>query len=264
VALPGLRLIAAGVAAGSGELREDLDSEVLTGFCTALSQADPDDDRVLARLYWAAERAGRRRRAQEATLAQRSGRELPSSTEPRPPTGHPDLVLAAAVRAGVLTGLQAELICQTRLEKRHLREVAAEFGLTLEQLRRRRRTRLRLFGKAVREDKASDADCYARDLQLDAGPRQGRGVRLSGDQRHGLGSAACGAARVCRGAQRRDRAGLHRWVGVLVRNYGQGHGHRVGRLRRVRPRGGRKVPGQCRAAHRSLPQGQAHQLGPGP
>ena len=42
----------------------------------------------------------------------------------------------------------------------------------------------------------------------------------------------------------------------------QEHGHRLGRVRGVRPRGGQELPGQHRAAHRPLPQGQARRLRP--
>ena len=60
--------------------------------------------------------------------------------------------------------------------------------------------------------------------------------------------------------QRRDHPGLHRRRRVRLRHRGQGHGHRRGRARRVRARGRREVPGQRRAAHRPLPQGQAGRL----
>jgi hypothetical protein len=197
VALPGLRRIAARVAAGSGELREDLDSEVLAGFCTALTQADPDGDRLLNRLYWAAERAGRRRRAQETTAAERGGRDLPSSTAPRPPSGHPDLVLAAAVRDGVLTQLQAELIGQTRLDRRPLREVAAEFGLTYEQLRRRRRTGERNLVAALTTTPDNDEE------HAEGGCRSGAQFRGSGGCGTGEGAPRPGHGRSCRDRGRR-------------------------------------------------------------
>ena len=48
----------------------------------------------------------------------------------------------------------------------------------------------------------------------------------------------------------------------LVRPDRQGHGHRRGRVRRVRHRGRQEVPGQHRAAHRPLPEGQARRVRP--
>ena len=62
--------------------------------------------------------------------------------------------------------------------------------------------------------------------------------------------------------QRRHRPGLHRRRGVPLRPDGQEHGHRLGRVRGVRRRGGQELPGQHRAAHRPLPQGQARRLRP--
>ena len=50
--------------------------------------------------------------------------------------------------------------------------------------------------------------------------------------------------------------------GVPLRAQHQEHGDRLGRLRGVRARGGEELPGQHRAAHRPLPQGQARRLRP--
>ena len=60
----------------------------------------------------------------------------------------------------------------------------------------------------------------------------------------------------------RDHPGLHRWRGVPLRPVGEEHGHRLGRVRGVRRRGREELPGQHRAAHRPLPQGQARRLRP--
>ena len=50
---------------------------------------------------------------------------------------------------------------------------------------------------------------------------------------------------------------------VPVRPDDQGHGHRLGRARGLRARGRQEVPGQRRAAHRPLPQGQARRASSG-
>ena len=57
------------------------------------------------------------------------------------PWGHPDFVLAAAVRRGVLTAAQAELIGRSRLERIPLARIAAELGVTRSALCHRRRGR---------------------------------------------------------------------------------------------------------------------------
>ena len=70
------------------------------------------------------------------------------------------------------------------------------------------------------------------------------------------------AAGLRRRGQRRHHPGLDRRRGVPLRPERQEHGHRLGRVRGVRRRGGQELPGQHRAAHRPLPQGQARRLRP--
>ena len=65
-----------------------------------------------------------------------------------------------------------------------------------------------------------------------------------------------------RGRERRHHPGLDRRRGVPLRPDGQEHGGRLGRVRGVRRRGGEELPGQHRAAHRPLPQGQARRVRP--
>ena len=77
-----------------------------------------------------------------------------------------------------------------------------------------------------------------------------------------VADAERGAAGVRRGGERRHHPGLHRRRRVPLRPDRQGHGHRLGRARRVRPRGREELPGQHRAAHRPLPEGQARRLRP--
>jgi hypothetical protein len=58
---------------------------------------------------------------------------------PALPWGHPDFVLAAAVRKKILTQGQAELIGRTRLEGIPLRVIAAETGTSHSALCNRRK-----------------------------------------------------------------------------------------------------------------------------
>lgn len=128
VALPGLRKAAGELATGySGDV-EDIDSEMLAGFTARLKTLDPDAGALAPRLVWAAQRAGARLRAAEWDYAART---VPrwESREPRQPDhGHPDLVLAEAVRDGVLTVDEAALIASTRLDGMHVHEAAEELG----------------------------------------------------------------------------------------------------------------------------------------
>ncbi|MCO1575210.1 hypothetical protein M8C13_05480 [Crossiella sp. SN42] len=133
MALPGLRAAAGHLAFGyTGEV-DDLDAEVLAGFCDRLKTIDPDAGNLAARLIWAAQRAGARLRAKEWDGQTRM---VPwrDAAMPTAPARHPDLVLAAAIRDGILTLREATIIGATRLEGQKLRDLAPRFGLTYRQI----------------------------------------------------------------------------------------------------------------------------------
>jgi hypothetical protein len=113
IAMPGLRRALGSLAAAYRGDAADLQAEVLTGFLAAVRALDPDDlDRVplASRLCWAAWRAGQQHACADAGWASRR-RDLAEWRDgPGLPWGHPDLVLAAAVREGILTTEQAGLI----------------------------------------------------------------------------------------------------------------------------------------------------------
>jgi hypothetical protein len=114
IALPGLRRAAARLAHAPS--RADVEADLLVGFLAALPAVDVTRPGVCGRLVNAALIHARGRvREQEATAAGEA-RTVPASAVPRPPVGHPDLVLARAVRQKVITVGEAELIGATRLE----------------------------------------------------------------------------------------------------------------------------------------------------
>ena len=138
VALPGLRRVAARLVADyPGVDVVEVDAEVLTGFLDALAQLDVATGHLPGRLCWAAYRAGRAACRREASAAARRGRSVFSAAPPRP-WGHPDMVLAEAVAAGVIGPFHAELISATRLGGVYLPALAAELGSDAHSLRRRR------------------------------------------------------------------------------------------------------------------------------
>jgi len=142
VALPGLYRAAASLTAAGRTDPADLETEVLTGFLTALRQLDPDDlDGIplASRLIWAAYRAGARLAwADAAWAARRSDLSEDGSGPPPRPWGHPDFVLAAAVCRGVITAADAELIGASRLEGIPLRRLSARDRTRHDSLCRRR------------------------------------------------------------------------------------------------------------------------------
>ncbi|WP_328869603.1 hypothetical protein OHT76_05485 [Streptomyces sp. NBC_00287] len=107
----------------------DVQAEVLSGFLSALATIDVDRPRILVRLRWAAYRAG------FAALSEALDAPVPvagefRSTPPKAPWGHPDLVLARAVRHSVLTSTEADLIGSTRLEDTLVADWAERHGTT--------------------------------------------------------------------------------------------------------------------------------------
>jgi hypothetical protein len=159
VALPGLRRQAASLAAVYCGDPADLQAEVLTGFLAAMRALDLDDLETIAlpaRLYWAARHAGRALVYADADYASHR-RDLGDWQDgPALPWGHPDLVLAAAVRRGVLTAAQAELIGRNRLEGVPLAQIAAERGISHSNLCNQRRRAEKAITEAIRKDFLAD------------------------------------------------------------------------------------------------------------
>jgi hypothetical protein len=152
VAMPGLRRAAGNLAAAYGGDPADLQAEVLAGFLAAVRALDLDDlDQVplASRLCWAAWRAGQRMASADAGWAARR-RDLAGWQDgPDLPWGHPDFVLAAAVRRGILTPGQAELIGWNRLEGIPLAQIAAETGISHSALCNRRKRAEKAITNAI-------------------------------------------------------------------------------------------------------------------
>ena len=142
VALPGLR-------AAAHRLRRvhrgDAEAEVLFGFLTALRVIDLGQPRVCPRLCNAAYTAARAALRASEPAASGEANFAPGSVLPPSPFGHPDFVIARAVRAGVITAREADLIGATRLEDVSLADYARRLGRTpaaVYQIRARAEARL--------------------------------------------------------------------------------------------------------------------------
>jgi hypothetical protein len=137
LALPGLRKLAGSLARGWHGDPADLDAELLTALLEALRALDPDRPRIALRLWRAARSAGIRLRHADAACG---GRHVPAeeSSAPPPPAGHPDFVLADAVRQEVITAGEAALIGATRLEDVTLTAAAGQLGICYETAKVRR------------------------------------------------------------------------------------------------------------------------------
>jgi hypothetical protein len=137
LALPGLRRLAGQLARGYDGDPADLDAEMLTAFLDALKCIDPDRSRIALRLWRAARSAGIKLRHADALHAGRHTPAEESSLPPRP-YGHPDFVLADAVRQDVITAAEAELIGATRLEGLALADAADNLEISYNAAKNRR------------------------------------------------------------------------------------------------------------------------------
>ncbi|MFL1377331.1 hypothetical protein [Nocardiopsis protaetiae] len=132
---------------------QDVQEEMLLAFVVAVRTADTTWNRLPWALCCRARRAGIR--ARKDAFAQH-----PTTAQPEPPTtatpaGNPDQVLTRAVRAGVLTADEAEVINRTRLEHLPLTRLAAERRASYWSLVKRRARAEKRLTEAIRSGRLS-------------------------------------------------------------------------------------------------------------
>ena len=142
--LPGLLRVRQRLATWNALGRDDLDAELLAGVWEAATAVGPSSAGVAARLV---NRARRRALTAVRRAADWAGRSEPLSTEMAEPehehSGGPEEVLSEAVRAGVISGEEAELF---RATHGTIGKVRARMGVTVYGAQnRRRRARQRLL-----------------------------------------------------------------------------------------------------------------------
>lgn len=168
MALPALAGAAQWIGARYRGDRADAHASVLAGFIEALAKVDLEDPAIVVRLAWAARRAG------QAALEESLDAPLPVDTAfhsavPRPPYGHPDLVLAQAVADDALTPTEAELISATRLGDTSVTEWAREHGAQLHAaFKARSRAEERLVAWLHEHGRGAESDDPVADAAVDA------------------------------------------------------------------------------------------------
>jgi hypothetical protein len=116
--------------------QDDLAAEVVAAFLTHLAVIDLERTGIMVRMRWAVWRA--------TVKAAMAGAEAPvpnamvGSMPPAVPCAHPDVALARAERAGVITSAEADLIGMTRLDEVALVEAAECLGITANAAKIRR------------------------------------------------------------------------------------------------------------------------------
>jgi hypothetical protein len=132
--MPGLKHIGGKLGARYPGDRNDLDSEILEGFLEALDLADPGAPKIYGRLYWAAFRRGHEACNRETRLVLCRSMLTETTANLRPLGGHPDLVLAGAMLAGVVTPQQADLVSDVLLDHRERSAAAVRRGMSRDQV----------------------------------------------------------------------------------------------------------------------------------
>ena len=137
VLLPGLRRAVWPLVQACPAKADDIEAEALAAFLAAVARCQPGRPRLASRLCWLARIGATRLLRAELAEQARPGSEPVSAAPPRP-WGHPDLVLAKAVRAGVICASDAELISATRIGDTDLAEAAERLGLAYWACHKRR------------------------------------------------------------------------------------------------------------------------------
>lgn len=127
---------------------DDLQAELVCGLIEAIATIGPGIEKLAAKLLSRAETHTRRvaypsrddhqaRAVSWEQLDDPAAAEVSLGVRPRP-SGHPDLVLAAAVAAGIISKELAEVISATYLGREPAKQVAARYGMSVSAMRTHR------------------------------------------------------------------------------------------------------------------------------
>ncbi len=137
VVLPGFRRAAVPLGKAMPGRVLDLEAEMLAALVETIGTVPARADRLAARLVWPSVRAGHRFVARERGWREWEAPHASLEAPLRVPQ-HPDLVLEAAVAAGVVTPREAELVGESRVGEVPLRVLARRWGVPYDALRKRR------------------------------------------------------------------------------------------------------------------------------
>jgi hypothetical protein len=159
VALPGLRFKAYLLAKLFPTA--DVQAAVVEHFLRALNSVDVARPGVVGNLLTATFSKARSELRENEPAASGAPNFAPGSVLPPAPYGHPDLVLARAVSAGVLTAEDAELIAVTYLEDVSLSAYSERLGKPRWNLYKRRTTAVARLKAAIGAGELSDPGAEA-------------------------------------------------------------------------------------------------------
>ena len=187
VLLPGLRRAAWPLVQACPGKKVDIEAETLAAFLAAVARCQPGRARLASRLCWLARTGAQRLLRAELSEQARPGNDPVSSAPPRP-WGHPDLVLAKAVAAGVIGAADAELIGATRIGDVDLADAANALGITYKSCHLRRSRAESKLVEFLRSDRYSSFDFVEKGAVTPCSssrgrPRQGRSMDRRPDKR---------------------------------------------------------------------------------
>ncbi|GAB3456075.1 hypothetical protein GCM10027570_37240 [Streptomonospora sediminis] len=186
LAMPALKAVARRCSRGlSAEGVEEVDAEILAAFVAAVRAINTDYTNLVWYLRCRAQRAGlRARRAHLAAVPVEDAGDHPEAGTVPGGGGHPDDVLARAMRRGVLTAEEAELIGATRLEDTSLRALAEQSGAAYWALAKRRSRAEERLARALASGDL-DPGLDAADARRTGGGSSAAVVRVAGESNPG-------------------------------------------------------------------------------
>jgi predicted DNA-binding protein (UPF0251 family) len=153
VALPGLRYKAYLLALHHNG---DVQSALVAEFLKALRTVDIDQPGMINALLSTAFSRARAALRDEQPAASGEANFAPGSVLPPAPYGHPDFVLARAVRAAVISAAEADVIGVTRLEGVSVAEYADRTGVSPSLVYKRRKAAERRLVAALTAGELAD------------------------------------------------------------------------------------------------------------
>jgi hypothetical protein len=131
---------------------QELQAELVAEFLVALAEIDVADPRIKDVAGCLSSRAlsasWKARTADECGIKTATA---PGAVMPLFPAGHPDIVLARAVRAGVLTETESDIIGRLYLEDQRVEDVAAALSIPLSTFYRRRNAAVQRLAEAIED-----------------------------------------------------------------------------------------------------------------
>jgi DNA-directed RNA polymerase specialized sigma24 family protein len=158
--MPGLKRVARRLRQAPRVDRAEVGPEVVVALMEAIARIDPAAERIAARVCWDVYRRAARALGVRRPTAREAAWPTETLTGSALASTNPEEVIARAVRAGVITVDDAELIALTRIEGRRVTDVALSLALPPDRLQKRRvraEARLAALLRLERAGEISDA-----------------------------------------------------------------------------------------------------------